>query len=124
METYLPYTKALNELLKKYDEESQKDSMIFEDCGGGFCTEALPAEMNTACQQCLTSQIARACGFYVIAIEMNPFLLQMSQQSTRTEGTWRAIWASGGPAVSLGTCWDPALVLKIPSLVSRKASPA
>lgn len=53
LETYLPYTKALKDFVSKYDDELQKDQMLFEDCGGRFCTEACPAEMNTICQQCL-----------------------------------------------------------------------
>lgn len=55
LETYLPYTRALKEFLSKYDDEFQKDNMNFEDCGGGFCPEAFPAEMNTICQQCFKS---------------------------------------------------------------------
>lgn len=41
METYLPYTRALKEFLTKYDEESQKDQMKFEDCGGRFLLKVL-----------------------------------------------------------------------------------
>lgn len=36
VESYLPYTKALNDILAKYDEETQKDLMMYEDCGGRF----------------------------------------------------------------------------------------
>jgi len=33
VETFLPYTKALNEFLEKYNEVAQVDQMQFEDCG-------------------------------------------------------------------------------------------
>ncbi|KAM3857215.1 sodium/potassium-transporting ATPase subunit beta-1b [Diretmus argenteus] len=33
VETYLRYTKALREFLAKYDDETQKDQMKYEDCG-------------------------------------------------------------------------------------------
>ncbi|KAM8872861.1 sodium/potassium-transporting ATPase subunit beta-1b [Synchiropus picturatus] len=33
IETYLPYTKALKDILAKYDEEIQTDLMKYEDCG-------------------------------------------------------------------------------------------
>lgn len=33
IETILPYTKALKEILAKYDEEKQRDQMKYEDCG-------------------------------------------------------------------------------------------
>lgn len=36
VESYLPYTKALMDILAKYDEETQNDLMMFEDCGGRF----------------------------------------------------------------------------------------
>ncbi|XP_056287577.1 sodium/potassium-transporting ATPase subunit beta-233-like isoform X2 [Pseudoliparis swirei] len=32
-ETYLPYTKALRNILAKYNDEMQRDQMKFEDCG-------------------------------------------------------------------------------------------
>lgn len=35
-ETYLPYTKALKDFLAKYNDNLQKESMYFEDCGGRF----------------------------------------------------------------------------------------
>lgn len=34
VETYLKYTKNMQDLLKSYDEEKQRDQMKFEDCGG------------------------------------------------------------------------------------------
>lgn len=46
METYLPYTRAMKAFLAKYEEETQKDQMKFEDCGGRFYSDAshdLPA---------------------------------------------------------------------------------
>ncbi|XP_034533781.1 sodium/potassium-transporting ATPase subunit beta-233-like [Notolabrus celidotus] len=33
METYMPYTKAMKEILAKYEEEFQRDQLKFEDCG-------------------------------------------------------------------------------------------
>jgi len=39
-ETYLPYTKALRNILAKYNDEMQRDQMKFEDCGGRFPSES------------------------------------------------------------------------------------
>ncbi|XP_017281860.1 sodium/potassium-transporting ATPase subunit beta-1b [Kryptolebias marmoratus] len=33
LESYLPFTKAMREFMSKYDDDNQKDSMKFEDCG-------------------------------------------------------------------------------------------
>lgn len=48
METYLPYIKAIKELLAKYEEDPQRDQMKYEDCGGSFYFRN-PSTTSAAC---------------------------------------------------------------------------
>lgn len=47
----LPYTTAMTDFLKKYDDALQEDQMIFEDCGGRLCAEAPLTLQTNGCQQ-------------------------------------------------------------------------
>uniref|UniRef100_A0A3Q4ATN0 Sodium/potassium-transporting ATPase subunit beta n=1 Tax=Mola mola TaxID=94237 RepID=A0A3Q4ATN0_MOLML len=57
VESYLPYTKALMDILAKYDEETQNDLMMFEDCGGE------PAEYKNRGELESDMGVRKACRF-------------------------------------------------------------
>lgn len=52
IETFLPYTKALKDFLAKYDDETQRDQMKYEDCGGMFHSDILLALLSPAASKC------------------------------------------------------------------------
>lgn len=43
IDTYLTYTRTLRDFMAKYDEENQRDQMMFEDCGGRSGLSGLPS---------------------------------------------------------------------------------
>lgn len=104
LESYLPYTKAMREFMSKYDEENQKDSMKFDDCGSKVSMKTFFSRFSLSLTVCLLS-------------------LQWNQMTTGTEATWTVQRALRRPASSPESCWDPAQALKTETLVLVRASP-